>query len=186
MPRHCTFPFLFDEVMTLDISNLSKWGFLKANRTTSGTFEWKTRGETTARVSIEANTTFDTMKLSYVCDGEEIEYTVHLSRKDSNLGTGFYYYFICPFSNKRCRKLYFSGRYFVHREALQGMYSIQTDSHQMRAIKKTIGREFEIEEIYEEIYSKYFRTHYNGKRTKRYKKLLSRIHDLEGVIPHEY
>lgn len=31
------------------------------------------------------------------------------------------------------------------------------------------------DEVYEELHKKYFKTHYNGKETKRYKKIMSKI-----------
>ncbi|MCP4442054.1 MAG: hypothetical protein GY810_24355, partial [Aureispira sp.] len=40
---------------------------------------------------------------------------------------------------------------------------------------------FTSEKAYEEIYSKHFKKYYNGKPTKRYKRLLQKIEDAEKV-----
>jgi len=36
------------------------------------------------------------------------------------------------------------------------------------------------DEVYDELYSKHFKTHYNGKETKRYKKIMDKIERAEN------
>ena len=60
---------------------------------------------------------------------EPRNYKVYLTSTPSNLNRGEIWYFICPQTKKRCRKLYSIGGYFLHREAFNGcMYKIQIES----------------------------------------------------------
>ncbi len=74
----------------------------------------------------------------------------------------------------------------MHRSALpSGMYSSQTHSKKWRFIEKVYGSCFDIDNHYEEIYSKHFKTHYNGKPTKRYLKLMRQINKAERLSVSE-
>ena len=59
------------------------------------------------------------------------------------------------------------------------MYESQTKSKSWRLMDKVYGSYFKLDELYEELYSKHFKTHYNGKPTKRYLKLLEQINRAE-------
>ena len=72
----------------------------------------------------------------------------------SNLGKGVVWYFICPFTWKRCRKLYLLDERFMHRSALPSeMYECQTQSKKWRGIDKIYGAYFGAEKLYELLYS---------------------------------
>jgi hypothetical protein len=51
------------------------------------------------------------------------------------------------------------------------MYESQLKSQSTRNMYKVFDAVFVKDEVYDELYKKYFKTHYNGKETKRYKKL---------------
>jgi len=61
-------------------------------------------------------------------------------------------------------------------------------------MNRVYGSYFELDNLYEELYSKHFKTHYNGKPTKRYLKLLKQINknvrfsasDIENNFVIEY
>jgi hypothetical protein len=46
-------------------------------------------------------------------------------------------------------------------------------------MEKVYGSYFDIDRLYEELYSKHFKTHYNGKSTKRYLRLIEQINKAE-------
>ena len=46
---------------------------------------------------------------------------------------------------------------------------------------KVFGSYFESDKCYDEIYSKHFKKHYNGKPTKRYLKLMRKINSVERI-----
>ena len=71
-------------------------------------------------------------------------------------------------TRKRCRKLHLINERFMHRSNLpSGMYESQTQSKSWRQMKSVYGRYFELDRLYEELYSKHFKTHYNGKPARR-------------------
>lgn len=106
----------------------------------------------------------------------ELNYQVELVPIPSNLGRGVVWYFLCPATGKRCRKLYLVGGYFYHRSAFKGcLYEKQTFSHRNRKMYNSLDFVFSTDECYEKIYSKHFKRHYRGQPTKRYLKLMNRI-----------
>jgi hypothetical protein len=165
MPNHHTFPDLYDECKTVDISFLNKHGYLKPDQWKTGSITWS-RGEghykrITGSISIEVNTT-DTqnsyLELNYKTNDKPISYRVRLVSVPSNIGKGVVWFFICPNTGKRCRKLYMIDTYFLHRSAFQGaMYEKQTYSQNARQKIKIWSNEFDIDKIYEQIYSKHFK-----------------------------
>ena len=44
---------------------------------------------------------------------------------------------------------------------------------------KVYGSYFKLDDLYEQLYSKHFKTHYNGVHTKRYLKLMEQINRAE-------
>ncbi len=104
----------------------------------------------------------------------------------SNLGKGKVWYFVCPHTNKRCRKLYLISGYFLHREAFNGcMYESQTKSKKWREMERVYGSYFKSDECYEELHKKHFKKFYNGKPTKRYLKLMQKISQSERIPKEE-
>lgn len=191
MPKAHTFPTLYDEVLKVRLSKLKEWGYLRPNQYTRGTITWSRRGEQTGQISLAVNTRSKTpyIELDYCYGKEHRNYKASLVSVPSNLGKGNVWYFLCPNTGKRCRILYSVGGYFLHREAFKGcMYETQTYSARDRALCRiaeiTIGNA-----VYDELHSKYFRTHYAGKLTKRYLRLEKKIqqakrfshNDIEGL-----
>tara|TARA_R110002012_G_scaffold233730_1_gene407074 strand:+ start:1399 stop:1992 length:594 start_codon:yes stop_codon:yes gene_type:complete len=171
MPKPATYPTLFDEVLQLNITKLKEWGYLKPEQIKSGTLHWSTRGNEIASISIRSNTRDiePFIELSYNYKDEPRKYRVTLVSIPSNIGNGKIWYFFCPETNKRCRKLYSISGYFLHREAFKGaMYESQKQSKKWRVLERVYGSYFDVEKYYKELYSKHFKTHYKGKPTKRY------------------
>ncbi|MBE7641054.1 hypothetical protein GUB10_11980 [Salegentibacter sp. BLCTC] len=137
----------------------------------------------TSSISIESQikeNELSTIRLIYTCNQIDYNYTVALKWLPSNIGNGKIWYFICPFTQKRCRKLHLMNGRFMHRSKLPGaMYSKQIQSKKWRQIEKIYGCYFDQEKYYEQIYSKHFRKYYNGKPTKKYKRLLKEIKKAE-------
>jgi hypothetical protein len=124
--------------------------------------------------------------LNYKYNDEPRKYKVLLVSIPSNLGKGKIWYFLCPQTLKRFRKLYSISGYFLHREAFNGyMYSSQTKSKKWRQIEKVYGCYFDSEKHYRELYSKHFKTHYKGKPTKRYLRLMHQINKAEHFTSYE-
>lgn len=182
MPYPYSFPTLLDEVRTFSISDLKGWGYLKPDTTKAGTIRWSRNGNETASIHIFSAMIDEPcfIELSYRCNDEPVKYKVYLTSVPSNLGVGKIWYFRCPHTGKRCRKLYGAGKYFLHREAYpDAMYEKQTYSKQTRVMISQMETLFEIGELNDELNSKYFTPYYNGKPTKRYQQILLRLKQLQ-------
>ncbi|RVU90328.1 hypothetical protein EH230_05095 [Flavobacterium columnare] len=70
----------------------------------------------------------------------------------------------------------------MHRSVIpSGMYSSQIQTKKWKQLEKVYGAYFDREKYFEELHSKHFKTHYNGKPTKRYLKLLEKINQVENI-----
>lgn len=182
MPKQYTFPTLFDEVKQVSITKLKEFGYMEPDSFRSGRFFWNRNGQEVASINLTVNlinAPYTEFSYTYNKD-EEINYKVELTSINSNLGKGKIWYFVCPQTGKRCRKLYNAGKYFLHREAYpNAMYETQTYSKYGRMLDKVCKVLHGSDKLYEELYSKHFKTHYSGKPTKRYKKILSKLEYIE-------
>tara|TARA_R110002012_G_scaffold313517_1_gene525184 strand:- start:10756 stop:11346 length:591 start_codon:yes stop_codon:yes gene_type:complete len=188
MAKPHTFPTLFNEVLQVKIASLKKWGYLDPNQmTVDASIYWSRNGEQTASINVSTNMLKDPpfIELIYNYNNETRRYPVNLVSLPSNLGKGHIWYFLCPKTNKRCRKLYSVNGYFYHREAFKGcMYDTQTQSKSYRNLDKTLGAYFRTENLYSQLRKKYFKKTYAGKFTKKYLKLVKQI-ELGESISHE-
>jgi hypothetical protein len=192
MAKPATFPTLFDECKTVTIAFLKAHGYLKPDQLKTGTITWS-RGEgehkrITGSISIEVNTNSENpyLELNYKTNDKPISYRVQLVSIPSNIGKGLIWYFLCPNTRRRCRKLYLISGYFLHRKAFTGcFYEKQTYSHKNRKQFGLWGKLFDTDKVYEQIYSKHFKTDYAGKPTKRYLKLLNKIQAANSISKSE-
>ncbi|NQY10432.1 MAG: hypothetical protein HRT71_13080 [Flavobacteriales bacterium] len=189
MPKPYTCPTLFDNALQMNVSKLKQWGYLKPNQITNdATLNWSRNGEPIGNISINVDTHSEQpyIELDYKYKDEPRKYKVKLVSMPSNLGKGIVWYFLCPKTNKRCRKLYSIDGYFYHREAFTGcMYDTQTQSKDYRQLDKTLGAYFRSENLYSELYKKHFKKTYAGKPTKRYLRIMKEIQKGERISPYE-
>jgi hypothetical protein len=167
---------------TITITKLKEWGYLNSG-IKEGVISWSVSNEVQSRITLKSiiNDFEKFIILDYTQNGEVINYKVHIISKPSNLGKGEVFYFVCPSTGKHCRKLYHSSKYFLHREAFRYLiYDKQKESKKWRYFTAIFDKAFLRDEVYEELYSKNFKTHYNGKETKRYKKLMNKINVAEN------
>lgn len=188
MPKFPTFPTLYDEVLQLSTTKLKEWGYLTLNNIETASITWSSNGSKRAEISIMVCTLTPKayILLSYNFKDEPRKYEIQLTHVPSNLGKGEIWYFICPQTNRRCRKLYSIGGYFLHREAFNGcMYESQTHSKKYRQIESVYGAYFNLDRLYDQIYKKHFKKTYDGKLTKRYKKILAQLERGEKISQYE-
>lgn len=184
MTKFPTFPTTYEERKSLSITDLRKWGYLEPGTWKSGTINWSRNGNPTGSISIRMrmDVTEPYITLDYTLNKEkEVTYNISLIKVPSNLGKGHVWYFLCPYTNKLCRKLYSIDGYFMHRRAIKGYYDKQIQSKQYRALEKTYGPIFQQEKLYDQLYAKHFRKFYNGKPTKRYLKIMARFRAAANV-----
>lgn len=188
MPKPHTFPTLYNEALQIHISKLKGWGYLDPEQIKSGTLNWSRNGNPTGSISIRVNTHSEQqyIELDYKYRDKPRNYKVYLTSTPSNLNRGEIWYFICPQTKKRCRKLYSIGGYFLHREAFNGcMYETQTQSKKNRDLFKIIDPVFKSDNLYSELYKKNFKKSYAGKPTKKYLRIMEQIQKTESIPYHE-
>ena len=188
MPKPYTFPTLYNEALQIDISKLKGWGYLDPKQIKSGTLNWSRNGNPTGSISIQVNTHSEQpyIELDYKYRDEPRNYKVYLTSTPSNLNKGEIWYFICPQTKKRCRKLYSIGGYFLHREAFKGcMYETQTFSKKARQVNKMVELFFKSDNLYNELHNKNFKKTYAGKPTKKYLRIMEQIQKAESIPYHE-
>ena len=171
------FPTLFEDCKAINISDLRRCGYLQPNQFKSGVITWSRGERKTGSISISVSTNHEAsfIELSYQCNQQPIRYQVELEPIPSNLGKGVVWYFVCPKTGKRCRKLHLIDTYFYHRSAYRGLYQKQTYSHKTRRLHQALEAVFGTEKVYEQLNSRYFKSEYNGKLTKRYLKLQGKL-----------
>lgn len=188
MPKTYTFPTLYDEVIQLNMTKLKEWEYLNPNQIKSGVITWSRNEHKRGAITVIVNTKAEQpyIELDYNYKDEPQNYKVNLVRVPSNLGYGSIWYFLCPRTNKRCRKMYSINGYFVHREAFKGcMYEIQTYSKKNREINKILRTHFKAERLYSELNKKYFKKTYAGKPTKKYLRIMEQIKQAERITHQE-
>lgn len=179
MPRYPTFPDLFDEVKQVSMSGLKQLGYLRSNATVSGSYRWTRGGEHSGSIGVKVSLADRFVELDYLVNGTPINYRIQIEGIPTHFGSGYNWYFICPQTGKRCRKLYLIGPRFLHRDAFKGaMYSCQTRSKSWRDFVSV----FRFLDADQPFNRKYAKKYYRGKPTKRYWRLLERCQRTEGSI----
>ena len=188
MPKNYTFPTLYDEVIQLNMTKLKEWKYLKPNQIKSGVISWSRNEHKRGAITVTVNTKAEQpyIELDYNYKDEPKNYRINLVCVPSNLGNGLVWYFLCPRTNKRCRKMYSINGYFAHREAFTGcMYEIQTYSKRNREINKILSTHFKLDKLYTELNKKNLKKMYAGKPTKRYLRIMEQIKQAESITYQE-
>lgn len=188
MPKPHTYPTLYNEALQISTSKLKEWGYLNSGQIKRGTINWSRNEKPTGSISIKVNTNSEQpyIELDYKYRDEPRNYKIYFTSIPSNLHKGKVWYFICPKTNERCRKLYLKDGYFLHREAFSGcMYETQTQSKQTRQLDKTFGAYFKSDTLYRELYKKNFKKTYAGKPTKKYLRIMKQIQKAESISHYE-
>lgn len=178
MPRISTIPTLLEDKKFISLNELKKWGYLNEAQNKVGSIQWSRNGEVYSSIGLRSDIDEDCSRIifDYTKQEQYFKYDVFLERVPSNLGKGEVFYFICPITKKRCRKLYLIGDYFAHREAYKNIYyEKQTYSKRMRDLDRFYTSFHEQDKAQLEIWSKHFKRYYKGQPTKRYKRLCSII-----------
>jgi hypothetical protein len=174
MPRPSTYPITYEDCKSIEIKILKKNNYLQSNQINKCIIRWYINEETTGRLQVIVNTMTDKpyVVLNYKLNEQSIQYKVQLVNERSNLGLGEIWYFICPFTNKRCKKLYLLNKYFSHRNRFKGVfYEKQLLSKSNRKSLGIFRKIDQIKDAIEETKSKNFRRYYNKIKTKRLVKL---------------
>ena len=184
MPKPYTLPTLIDESLRIDLSLLKKQGCLKPESKVRSILKWSSTIQNESSIAILLDTTKagSFALLSYNFNGKPRAYRIKLCSIQSNLGKGYIHYFVCPYTHKKCRKLYLVNGYFLHRSAFEGaMYTSQTLTKKVRSIDKYLRAYVSQDSLKQELNSSYFKRYYAGKPTKRYLKIKKQLELAEKI-----
>ncbi|MDV3472078.1 hypothetical protein CMU02_11870 [Elizabethkingia anophelis] len=191
MGRYATYPTEIERLKMISIADLKRMKLLTSDNFVSTTINWTNRNtrENTGSISVSIHTgeNYGTITFNYKYrDTDKINYTAQLITRQSNLGKGKLWFFVCPNTGKVCRKLHLINGYFVHRSINPNlMYEKQLESKKMREWSKRFGILLD-ENVYSQLYSKHFKKYYRRKPTKRYLKLIQKIRQRESIDVWEF
>lgn len=163
------------ESYRIELSYLIKKGFIKKGKSISFSLKWT--GGSSIAVLCHYTDKEQYMRVNYILtswDGQKSEhdYKIQLSFVPSNLGRGYVPFFLCPDTGNRCRILYrtYGSPIWKSRQAYRKtiFYPSQVSSKIYKYCDEYWRLEDEIEKLKEETRNQ---THYNGKPTRRYKRL---------------
>ncbi|MEZ4941150.1 MAG: hypothetical protein R3D58_09790 [Saprospiraceae bacterium] len=187
MAKTPTFPLILDRCYTVSIGDMKRWGSLVPGQYKSGSVYWERAGSREASVGYFAFISREPgqayIQFNYTCDGEQIQWRVPLLSVPSNLGKGLVWFFRCPVTGKRCKKLHFIDRRFMHRSAVRGaMYKRQTESKKYRKLNRFFDA-YEIgADVLAEMEKPYFKEEYQGKPTRRCLRLIRKAERVERRV----
>lgn len=191
MGRYATYPTEIERLKMISIADLKRMKLLTPDNFVTTTINWTNRntkennGSISVSIHTEENNGSITFDYTYR-DTEKIRYTAQLITRPSNLGNGKLWFFVCPKTARVCRKLHLINGYFKHRSANPNlMYEKQLESKKMREWSKMFGIMLN-DEVYQQLYSKHFKSHYNGKPTKRFLKLMKLIGQKENTSIEDF
>ena len=188
MPRTPNFPTTCDETQRLELAYLRRIGLLEPG-IHHKTLHWNIRGRPIGSIDLVAHILPESsyLRLYYtVNDKTKYDYQVQLEAAPSNLPatSGHRYYMVCPKTGRRATVLYLrSGTgIFAHRLAFPAerlYYDSQLESKRFRGLASY----FAVDKAWEAEYRKSRKTHYRGKPTRWYAKLLRIEQRADTVAP---
>jgi len=185
MGRWSNSPDEVEGLKRITIADLKKLGYLQPNVQLNRSVFWNTSNGAKASsitVIVDTNDADGYITLDYIFnDSQKINYKVKLITRPSNLGDGLLWFFVCPHTQKVCRKLHLNSGYFLHRTAFNGLYyEKQLQSKKWRDFEKVFGSYLD-DKLYEQLYKKHFKKFYNGKPTKKYVQLMKKINARKDI-----
>lgn len=185
MPKHPTYPLILDRCYTVSIGNFRRWGALSPGRYQSGSIHWGEEGERQASVGycafIDLAPGKAYIQFNYNYDGEPMQWRVPLLSMPANIGKGLVWFFRCPITGQRCKKLHLVDGRFMHRSAVRGaMYKRQAESKKWRLVSRLFDLYDVQAGVWDEIHKPHFKAEYRGKETRRCVRLMRKLRRAES------
>lgn len=164
-----SYPVLYDRLRVFSITSINH--YLRNNLNHKGVLYWTNKGEIVMNISYTIDMEDLFIQLDYQSKKQEYSYRIKIVSVPSNIGKAKVWYFICPATGIRCRKLHFYNNYFVHRNAINGLYDQQTESKKMRTFGNLCRAIHRSDDIRKLTQKKGYTPFYKGKPTKAFKKI---------------
>ncbi len=164
----------------MDVAGLRKLGYFRETGVIRGRISWGRGLSVTVFSDIENNLILiNPLSLGQIS-------VIFLKSLPSNLGKGRVWYFLCPDTGKRCRKLYWINSQFSSRHAFpDAMYRSQAESRRDRILRRYItlaGTTKNPKAEWDNSDQQHFRAYYRGKPTRRYRDYLRRRDLIAGIL----
>lgn len=151
-----------DEVRSIDLADLSRWGYLKQWQKTRSTVSWQ-NARKSAVIEIHMGKFDAHMMLEYEYYGELLRYRVNMTHTPCQYGARRWW-FRCPLCASRVRILYGPDRYFGCRKCYHLWYTSQRNDRLFGLWDRLKKADFLEERIK--------RKWYAGQPTRQYRRVL--------------
>ncbi|EAZ83046.1 hypothetical protein [Algoriphagus machipongonensis] len=176
---HKSDTFIVEQFPSLRTSDLKEWDTI-SNICVLG----KNNSLLPYRVRYEL--TKDGLFLDYYIHGIPKEQFIEIIFETSNLGIGETWYFLCPVTNKKCRKLVLSQGKFIHQSTIKGIHYIQqTESTPKRKSMKWIRRYKKYQELEKRQRQKYYKPTYGGNLSRLAIRATQALHRYASAMQNE-
>ena len=185
MPRNPNFPDTTDEVKSISLAYLRESGLLRPGYHVT-TLSWNRNGKPTGRITLESHLLPDSephLRLKYTFNNvTALDYCIDLEALPSNLpgheNHPCRYRMRCPVSGRAATILYLHGSngYFAHRLAYPNQrlyYESQLMPASIKPLIAPLTLDRKLDEAYTARHKKGRKTHYQGKPTRWYSRLLA-------------
>ena len=183
MPRTPNFPDTTDEVKSISLTYLRESGVLRPGYHVT-TLSWNRNGNPTGRITLEVHMLPNTephLRLKYTYNDTPLDYRIDLETLPSNLpgqkNRPGRYRMRCPVSGRAAMVLYLYGSqgYFTHRLAYSQRlyYESQLMPAQLKPLIAPLALGRKLDEAYTARHAKGRKTHYRGKPTRWFTRLLA-------------
>lgn len=168
--------FILDDTIKLNISDFSQWGYLNPDNPKSGIIKFLFDEVVGFELKVVTNHLkhSHSVVIEFLLDDLVCTQVLCITYLHSNLGKGSVPYFLCPKTNKLCRKLYLYNSKFTSRESIpNGIYQSQCTNKSIRHLQKHLEKLRRIDSYNKLLCKKYFKCTYSEKPTKLYKRILN-------------
>jgi hypothetical protein len=184
MPRTPSFPDTTEQVKSISLAYLRESDLLRPGYHVT-TLSWNRNGNPTGRITLEVHLLPDTephLRLKYTYnDATLLDYRINLELLPSNLpgqtNRPGRYRMRCPVSGRAATVLYLCGSqgYFTHRLAYgqRLYYESQLMPARLKPLIAPLALGRKLDEAYTARYAKGRKTHYRGKPTRWFTRLLA-------------
>jgi hypothetical protein len=181
MGRHTTGIATAEGSRRLDLSYFLKKGFFKPNSEFIGTLSWSNGGNIRIEACINGEDRY--LRLKYTCstysqEETDYDYKIFLTSIPSNLGRGEVWYFVCPVTGERARKLYSCYNSCIWKSRAAYRNRIYYNSQLSSKLDYYNDKYWHCYKVMEKLQKMQKRKFYKGKKTR----LSNRIDYLEAKI----
>jgi hypothetical protein len=151
MGRWSNGPDEVESLKRITIADLKKLGYLQPNVWLNQNIHWTNQyGERVSSITVIIETTetggYITFDYTYN-QSQKINYKVKLITRPSNLGDGLLWFFVCPNTQKVCRKLHLNGGYLddkfyeeLYKKHFKKFYNGKPTKKYLKLVKKINAR----------------------------------------------